>query len=108
MKRLLFLLAVPIAVATIGIGAQDRTFPIVDFRHSFNVVEATIPEMQAALESGRLTSRELVLLYMTRIAQYEDVLNATAYVSRTALDEAASARSASWHPDRDQGQHQHH
>ena len=59
MKRLLFLLAVPIAVATIGIGAQDRTFPIVVFRHSFYVVEATIPVMQAALESGRLTRASL-------------------------------------------------
>jgi amidase len=35
-----------------------------------------------------VTSRELVLLYMSRIAQYEDLVNATAYVSRTALDEA--------------------
>jgi amidase len=54
----------------------------------FEIVEATIPDMQAALASGGLTSRELVLLYLARIAQYEDVLNATAYVSRTALDEA--------------------
>jgi amidase len=44
--------------------------------------------MQAALESGRLTSYELVLLYMSRIAQYDEKLNATAYLSRTALDEA--------------------
>ena len=88
MKRLLFLLTMPIAVMSSGIGAQDQTIPNISFRHSFNVVEATIPEMQAALESGRLTSRELVLLYMSRIAQYEDIVNATAFVSRTALDEA--------------------
>jgi amidase len=89
MKRLLLLLVFPLAAA-ITLGAQGRRadVPNVTFRHSFNVVEASIPEMQAALASGRVTSRELVLLYMARISQYEDLLNATAYVSRTALDEA--------------------
>jgi amidase len=92
MKRWLCLLAAPTAVAVIGLSAQDRRdrqdVPNVSFRSNFNIVEATIPEMQAALSSGRVTSRELVLLYMSRIAQHEDLLNATAYVSRTALEEA--------------------
>ncbi|HXG89521.1 MAG TPA: amidase family protein [Vicinamibacterales bacterium] len=90
MKKWFAVLALPIAASVITLGAQDpqQDIPNTNFRHSFNIVEATIPEMQAALESGRVTSRELVLLYMTRIAQYEDLLNATAYVSRTALDEA--------------------
>lgn len=88
MKRLSLLLLLTIAATAISVGAEDQQVPNVSFRHSFNVVEATIPEMQAALESGRLTSRELVLLYMSRIAQYEERLNATAYVSRTALEEA--------------------
>ena len=42
----------------------------------FSVVEATIPEMQKALADGRVTSRELVLQYLVRIALYEDKLNA--------------------------------
>ena len=90
MKRVMQLLALPLAATVISVGAQDQRqdVPNVSFRHGFNVVEATIPEMQSALASGRLTSRELVLLYMSRIAQYEDRLNDTAYVSRTALDEA--------------------
>jgi amidase len=90
MKRLLVFSVLSLATA-IGLGAQSRRsddVPHVTFRHSFNIVEATIPEMQAALTSGAVTSRELVLLHMARIAQYEDLLNATAYVSRTALDEA--------------------
>lgn len=89
MKRLLFLV-LPIAVFVISLGAQDRSqdIPNVSFRHNFNIVEASIPDMQAAMASGLVTSRELVLLYLSRIAQYEDLLNATAYVSRTALDEA--------------------
>src|SRR5262245_37621634 len=90
MKRLLVVTAAVAALA-IGLGAQGRARddnPNISFRTRFNVVEATIPDMQAALTSGAVTSRELVLLYMSRISQYEDVLNATAYVSRTALDEA--------------------
>jgi amidase len=55
---------------------------------SFNVVEATIPEMQAALKSGRLTSHELVQLYLNRIATYEDKLHAAITVNPNALAEA--------------------
>ena len=85
------LLAVPLAASVITVGAQQRERPDVinvSFRHNFNIIEATIPDMQAALASGRVTSYELTLLYISRISQYEDVLNATAYVSRSALDEA--------------------
>ena len=55
---------------------------------SFSVVEATIPELQAALRSGRVTSRELVLQYLARIATYEDKLNAVITVNPRALEEA--------------------
>ena len=54
----------------------------------FTVVEATIPELRAALESGRLTSRQLTSLYLERIAKYEDRLNAIITVNPRALDEA--------------------
>ena len=54
----------------------------------FNVVEASIPQLQAALADGRTSSRELVLLYLARIATHEDKLNAVMTVSRTALEEA--------------------
>ena len=54
----------------------------------FSVVEATIPEMQAALREGRLTSRDLVLHYLVRIATYEDRLNAIITVNPRALEEA--------------------
>ena len=54
----------------------------------FTVVEATIPELRAALESGRLTSRQLTSLYLERIAKYEDRLNAIITVNPRALEEA--------------------
>lgn len=54
----------------------------------FTVVEATIPEMRAAMEQGRVTSRELVTQYLTRIATYEDKLHAVITVNPHALDDA--------------------
>ncbi|MEK3751511.1 amidase family protein [Paenibacillus sp. FSL E2-8871] len=38
---------------------------------SFEIVEATIPEIQAALEAGELTSKQLVLMYYERIADHD-------------------------------------
>ncbi len=55
---------------------------------SFDVVEATIPEMQAAMERGELTSRQLVMEYLARIARYEWKLNAAVSINPNALAEA--------------------
>ncbi|MBM4184296.1 MAG: amidase [Gemmatimonadetes bacterium] len=57
---------------------------------AFSVVEATIPEMQRALEEGRVTSRGLVEAYLLRIATYEELLNATIAVNPNALAVADS------------------
>ena len=54
----------------------------------FSVVEATIPEMQAAMKEGSVTSRELTLLHLARIALYEDRLNAVVAINPRALAEA--------------------
>lgn len=54
----------------------------------FNVVEASIPDMQAALKEGRTTSHELVAQYLTRIGLYEDRLHAAVTVNAHALIEA--------------------
>ncbi len=55
---------------------------------AFNVVEAGIPAMRTAMEQKRLTSRELVTQYLTRIALYEDKLHAAIVVNPNALKEA--------------------
>ena len=54
----------------------------------FSVVETSIPEIRAALEQHRVTSRELVTQYLTRIALYEDKLHAALTVNPRALAEA--------------------
>src|SRR5688572_2718985 len=63
------ILAIFIALATLSPGrAQDRpsrTAAAVD------VVERSIPELQAAMTAGTLSSRQLVDAYLARIAAYD-------------------------------------
>ena len=54
----------------------------------FDVVEATIPAMQRAMEEGRVTSRELVEAHLVRIAMYEERVNAVIAVNTEALAQA--------------------
>ncbi len=54
----------------------------------FSIVEATIPDMQAAMAEGRATSRELVTQSLLRIATYEETINAVITVNPRALAEA--------------------
>lgn len=56
-------------------------------------LEATIPELQSAMETGQLTSVELVDFYLARIAAYDKAgpeLNAFILVNPAARDEAAA------------------
>jgi amidase len=52
---------------------------------SFSVTEASIADMRTALQQKRVTSRELVLQSLTRMALYEDRLNAIITVNPRAL-----------------------
>jgi amidase len=95
MRRLLLLALVlaPTSVLTIELrsppAAQARALTAKpDANKPFPVVEAGIAEMRAAMEQGRTTSRELVHQYLTRIALYEDQLNAVITVNPHALSEA--------------------
>src|SRR5437660_2915789 len=56
----------------------------------FSVVEATIPGMQRAMQEHRVTSRELVTQYLTRIAMYEKRITAAIAVNPRALEEAGA------------------
>jgi hypothetical protein len=57
-----------------GAGAQAQA-------RSFELMEATIPQLQAALATGMITSRDLVTMYLARIEAYDQrgpTLNAIA------------------------------
>src|SRR3974377_921675 len=58
-----------VAVLSFAVQAQTAKRSVEPPRPApppFNVVEASISEMRAALDSGRVTSRELVVQYLTR------------------------------------------
>ncbi|MBP7569952.1 MAG: amidase [Acidobacteria bacterium] len=91
MRRALFLGFLLVAAASVPgaqapaprpAGPKAGAFP------AFSIVEATIPEMQAAMAAGRVTSRDLVTQSLLRIASYEELLNATMTVNPRALEEA--------------------
>jgi amidase len=59
----------------------------------FQLMEATIPQLQAALAAGTITSRQLVNSYLARIEAYDrrgPALNAISAVNAKAVDEAAA------------------
>ena len=58
---------------------------VITTNESFNLMESTIQEMQTAMNEGRLTAQGLVQQYLTRIALYENLLNATISVNPNAI-----------------------
>jgi len=74
------LLALCLAASCGSVVAQTK--------RPFSVVEAGIPEMKAALDQGRVTSRELVTQYLVRIALYESKLHAVITVNPHVLEDA--------------------
>ncbi len=72
------------ALAFAAIGAQKAKTAAAPF----SVVEASIPDLQKALASGRVTSRQIVEEYLVRIATYDRLLRATISVNPRALQEA--------------------
>ena len=78
MKRAAFTFVLAASMASLWAQGQGR----------FDVVEATIPQMQAAMAAGQVTSRQLVEQYLIRIGLYEDRLNAALAINPRALQEA--------------------
>lgn len=74
-------MVVPSFLVLLLAGARSDTAP-----PKFTVVEASIADLRAALEQGRTTSHEIVQQYLTRIALYEDKLNAIITVNPRALE----------------------
>jgi amidase len=84
--HLLLAASVAALIACNGRTAMDaESDPAAD---PFTVVETGIPEIQEALASGRISSRQLVTAYLARIATYEDRLNGIVTVNPRALEEA--------------------
>ena len=82
-------LSAALAVAAASIVAlQSCDKPAKQASLPFNVVEATIPQMQAAMKAGTTTSHDIVVQYLARIGTYEDKLHAAVSINPNALAEA--------------------
>ena len=75
------------AITAVLIVATTRPAPSQGFDtpRTFRLVEATIPELVAALETHQVNSKQLVKLYLDRIAAYEGTLNAMIRVNPDAI-----------------------
>ncbi len=87
MKQTIRLAYIAAALAACAAAVAIAAAPAASLQ-PFTVVDASIPQMTAALEQGRITSSELVTLYLVRIALYEDKLHAAITVNPKVLEEA--------------------
>ena len=83
MKTRAILTSICVVAATLTMTGQSRPAPKgraagprSQRPAAFELIEATIPQMRTAMAAGRLTSRELVTRYLTRIGLYENRLHA--------------------------------
>src|SRR5678816_1859111 len=86
-----------VALVVVGtsqaLSAQTTTRTSPTRAEPFNVLEATIADVHAAMAAGRLTCRDLVQAYLDRIAAYDKkgpALNSIQTVNPKALTEADS------------------
>jgi amidase len=84
MKTIVVLACVSLLVGVLLMRGQGKDAA----RQKFTVVDATVSQMRTALQQGRVSSRELVTQYLTRIALYDSVLHAVMTVNPQALNEA--------------------
>jgi amidase len=86
MKRLTITVILALTAATVAThGQSSRIRPQL---LGFDITEASISDMQLALRSGRVTSKELVLQSLARIAVYQKLLNPVIAVNPGAIAEA--------------------
>jgi amidase len=80
--------SLPILLLTVLTAACQNPARPLPASEPFALIEATIPQMREAMEQGRLTSHDLVEMYLARIGMYQPVLNAAVYVNANALKDA--------------------
>ena len=91
MNRTYLLGSAAVLVLLIGVsgaGQSRPSIPAAEHEAGFHIVEASLADIRTALSGGRVTSHELVLRYLARIATYEHRLHAALAVNPHALEEA--------------------
>src|SRR5258708_9838789 len=90
-----------VSVSFVSVAQQRSTRPA-----RFQVVETTIVETQAAILAGKVTCRQLVQIYLDRLAAYDQstrlntivVLNPTALEDADRLHKKVPRRQTPWPP----------
>jgi amidase len=77
-----------VVAAAITVTVQPRAQTSRPASAGFTVVDASIADMRTAMEKKRVTSRQIVTESLTRIATFEDKLNAVITVNPKAIEEA--------------------
>ena len=96
-----------IALAALSVIAMTASTPLVAQKRGegaawFQLVEATVADVQLALQTGLITSEQLVEMYLARIDAYDDAgpgVNAFIHVNENAREEARQLDAAR-HPGR--------
>lgn len=83
-----FVPAVTVTFAIVSALPSCSSRPAPTAAPPLKVETASIPEMQAAMQQGRITSREIVTQYLARIGLHEDRLNAAISINVNALAQA--------------------
>ena len=93
MKRNVLLFPLPLLVLVSSCFLSPPVFPQTTASPALDVLEASIPELQDALESGAITSVDLVDQYLARIAAYDQqgpALNSIVRVNPQAREQASA------------------
>src|SRR5689334_7492110 len=83
-----FLRALAVAMLLLAALSACQKEPAITAGPSFEVLDLSIADLQAALREGRITSRELVERYLTRIQQNDAQLKAIIAVNPRAREDA--------------------
>src|SRR5438045_5164063 len=89
------------AALLVAVAFATPPAPHAQAERDFDLLEKTIPELQAAMAAGTVTSKQLVAAYLARIKAYDDsgprlraiiALNPRALDAADALDKERAAR----------------
>ena len=106
MKRACLVLRASAALIALFVAALSAPVDAKRAPRRFDLVEATIPSIQDAIDDHVITAEQLVRMYHKRIAAYDEAttatrLNSYIHLNRHALDEADERDHDN---DRDEGE----
>lgn len=97
MKRKILATAMALFGSVAATDALAQTAP-----KQFNLIEATVPQIQAAFQSRLLSSEQLINMYLARVVAYDDngpKLNSYIYVNPEAANTARALDEARFSPN---------